>query len=116
MTHTLRSATAHGAMQRAVQSAHRAEEEGLPGVTVFAGFASSDTLAPCLGVVAMADGAITPAVRCVERIARCLGEPLARAVVECDGRGVTSSDYGLFPFGHVKRPVYPFDPDTRWPC
>ncbi len=36
-------------------------------------------------------------------------EPLAVALVECDSPGVTSSDYGLFPFSRVKRPVYPLD-------
>ncbi|MBP7491490.1 MAG: MlrC C-terminal domain-containing protein, partial [Rhodoferax sp.] len=36
-------------------------------------------------------------------------EPLAHALVECDSAGVTSSDYALFPFVHVKRPVFPLD-------
>jgi microcystin degradation protein MlrC len=36
-------------------------------------------------------------------------EPLAHALVECDSAGVTSSDYSLFPFVHVKRPVFPLD-------
>ena len=303
LTHTLRSATAQGAMQHAVAAARRAEEAGLLGVTIFAGFALSDTAAPCLSVVAMADGDTARAAECAARIARdawtdrggfvyeseplhdsigrakalagapgsgpvllldhgdncmsggtcddmdvlraaleqgldgilagplcdpeavarmaeagrgtrlavhignkrplaslgirkeplvlegvvqavsdgrftiegpiytgqtvtmgrtvlfdtgrarlvitertqepldlgvftCVGEnatrcrflllksrmycrpvfePLARAVVECDGRGVTSSDYGLFPFRRVERPVYPLDPDTEWP-
>ena len=35
--------------------------------------------------------------------------PLASAVVECDSRGVTSSDYSLFRFGRVRRPIYPLD-------
>jgi microcystin degradation protein MlrC len=35
--------------------------------------------------------------------------PLASALVECDSRGVTSSDYALFPFRHVRRPIYPLD-------
>lgn len=38
--------------------------------------------------------------------------PLARGFVECDSRGVTSSDYSLFPFAKVARPVYPLEPDT----
>lgn len=38
-----------------------------------------------------------------------LGE-LARQVVECDGIGVTTSDYGLLRFSRVRRPVYPLDP------
>jgi microcystin degradation protein MlrC len=37
-------------------------------------------------------------------------EPLAQALVECDSPGVTSSDYALFPFKHVLRPVFPLDP------
>ena len=32
-------------------------------------------------------------------------------IVECDGVGVTSSEYGLFPFAKVERPAYPLDPD-----
>ena len=35
--------------------------------------------------------------------------PMSAALVECDSPGVTSSDYGLFPFSRVKRPVYPLD-------
>ncbi len=40
--------------------------------------------------------------------------PLAKAVVECDGGGVTSSDYSRFPYRKLSRPVYPFDLDTTW--
>ena len=36
-------------------------------------------------------------------------EPLSAALVECDSPGVTSSDYSLFPFGKVHRPVFPLD-------
>ena len=35
--------------------------------------------------------------------------PLAQGLVECDSPGVTSSDYSLFPFSKVVRPVYPLD-------
>lgn len=35
--------------------------------------------------------------------------PITAALVECDSPGVTSSDYGLFPFARVQRPVYPLD-------
>jgi microcystin degradation protein MlrC len=35
--------------------------------------------------------------------------PLSSGLVECDSRGVTSSDYKLFPFRHVRRPIYPLD-------
>ncbi len=36
--------------------------------------------------------------------------PIAKGVVECDGVGVTSSDYGLMRFRKVRRPIYPLDP------
>ena len=36
--------------------------------------------------------------------------PLARAVVECAGEGVCTSDYSQLKFGRVRRPVYPLDP------
>lgn len=36
--------------------------------------------------------------------------PLSAALIECDSAGVTSSDYTLFPFQNVHRPVYPLDP------
>jgi microcystin degradation protein MlrC len=35
--------------------------------------------------------------------------PMASAVIECDSRGVTSSDYSLFRFSRVRRPIYPLD-------
>ena len=35
--------------------------------------------------------------------------PLAVGLVECDSRGVTSSDYSLFRFENLKRPVFPLD-------
>ncbi|MEI7446990.1 MAG: M81 family metallopeptidase [Burkholderiales bacterium] len=34
---------------------------------------------------------------------------LAREVVECAGMGVTTSDYSLLKFEHVRRPVFPLD-------
>jgi len=39
--------------------------------------------------------------------------PIASGLVECDSRGVTSSDYSLFRFEHVRRPIYPLDADTQ---
>ena len=36
--------------------------------------------------------------------------PLARDVIECDGAGVTTSDYSLLKFTRVRRPVFPLDP------
>ncbi|MCH9012589.1 MAG: M81 family metallopeptidase [Proteobacteria bacterium] len=38
--------------------------------------------------------------------------PIARHIVECDGVGVTSSDYGLFDFRKLVRPAYPLDPEA----
>lgn len=40
--------------------------------------------------------------------------PIAKGYVECDSIGVTSSNYDLFPFKNVVRPVYPLDPDIQW--
>ena len=39
--------------------------------------------------------------------------PLARAVVECAGEGVCTSDYSQLRFSRVRRPAYPLDPDAR---
>jgi microcystin degradation protein MlrC len=35
--------------------------------------------------------------------------PISAGLVECDSPGVTSSDYALFPFERLARPLYPFD-------
>lgn len=35
--------------------------------------------------------------------------PIAKAIVECNGEGVTSSDYSLFPYSKLQRPVFPLD-------
>jgi microcystin degradation protein MlrC len=35
--------------------------------------------------------------------------PISSGLVECDSRGVASSDYTLFHFKHVRRPIYPLD-------
>jgi microcystin degradation protein MlrC len=35
--------------------------------------------------------------------------PLSSALVECDSGGVTTSNYSLFPFRKVRRPIYPLD-------
>jgi microcystin degradation protein MlrC len=42
--------------------------------------------------------------------ARPVFEQLSSALVECDSRGVTSSDLGLFAFKNLSRPVVPLDP------
>ncbi|MGO4852851.1 M81 family metallopeptidase [Phaeovulum sp. W22_SRMD_FR3] len=38
-------------------------------------------------------------------------EPLAKATIECASSGVTGSDYDLFSFKKLARPIYPLDPD-----
>jgi microcystin degradation protein MlrC len=40
--------------------------------------------------------------------------PIARGLVECDSRGVTSSDYGLFNFKAMRRPIFPLDADAAF--
>ena len=40
--------------------------------------------------------------------------PISAGLVECDSRGVCSSDYGLFRFAKLRRPVYPLDPQAAW--
>lgn len=41
-------------------------------------------------------------------------EPLARSAIDCASLGVTSSDYRLFPYAKLRRPIYPLDPDYHW--
>jgi microcystin degradation protein MlrC len=38
-------------------------------------------------------------------------KPIAKKIVECNGIGVTGSDYGQFNFEKVRRPIFPFDFD-----
>jgi microcystin degradation protein MlrC len=40
--------------------------------------------------------------------------PIAKALVECDGGGVTGADHTRFPYTKLTRPVYPFDENTTW--
>jgi len=39
--------------------------------------------------------------------------PLAKAVVECAGEGVCTSDYSQLRFARVRRPVFPLDPGAQ---
>jgi microcystin degradation protein MlrC len=39
--------------------------------------------------------------------------PIARHIVECDGVGVTTSDYSQLKFEKVRRPIYPLDIDAK---
>jgi microcystin degradation protein MlrC len=40
--------------------------------------------------------------------------PISGGLVECDSRGVCSSDYGLFRFTRLRRPIYPLDPQAAY--
>ncbi|VVD68250.1 microcystin degradation protein MlrC [Pandoraea horticolens] len=40
--------------------------------------------------------------------------PISAGLVECDSDGVTSSNYALFPFSHLNRPVYPLDREVKF--
>ena len=35
--------------------------------------------------------------------------PIAKGVVYCDGVGVASSDWRMFNYEHLRRPIYPLD-------
>jgi microcystin degradation protein MlrC len=70
LTHTLRSATAEGAMKRAVDAARAAEAEGMLAVSVLSGFSLADIAAPCISVVVVGDGDRAAADAVAERIAR----------------------------------------------
>jgi microcystin degradation protein MlrC len=113
MGHTLRSTTLSGAMQAAVEMARAAEADGVPAVTVFAGFALSDIPAPCISVVAtgrQGDAGEQAAQAAADRIAAMIwarradfiyeSEPLvqslARAKALADGatRPVLLLDHG----------------------
>jgi microcystin degradation protein MlrC len=87
MSHTLRSTTLAGAMQRAVEAARAAERDGIPAVSVFAGFSLADIEAPCVSVVvtgvATASGA-QAAQAVADRIAGQIWEDRARFVYESE--------------------------------
>jgi microcystin degradation protein MlrC len=40
-------------------------------------------------------------------------EPLAKHIVMVSGPGTCTSDYGLFPWKTLRRPIYPLDPETQ---
>jgi len=37
-------------------------------------------------------------------------KPIAAAIVECQGEGVTNADLSVYPYTKLKRPIYPLDP------
>ncbi|MBB3007830.1 M81 family metallopeptidase [Cupriavidus alkaliphilus] len=69
ITHTLRSRTDEGAMQRAVALAREAERDGMLAVSVLAGFGLADIAAPCLSVIVVGDGDQAKADEVASRIA-----------------------------------------------
>jgi microcystin degradation protein MlrC len=40
-------------------------------------------------------------------------KPIAKHIVECNGTGVTGSDYSQFKFEKIRRPIFPLDPDAQ---
>ncbi|MGE0714167.1 MAG: M81 family metallopeptidase [Alphaproteobacteria bacterium] len=42
--------------------------------------------------------------------------PIARGIVYCAGVGVATSDLSLFRFERLRRPIWPLDPDARYPA
>lgn len=93
LTHTLKSATADGAMKRAVDAARAAErEDGVLSVSVLSGFSLADIAAPCISVVVVANGERAKAQEVANRIARQIWDaredfvyrsaPLAESVSE----------------------------------
>jgi microcystin degradation protein MlrC len=85
MSHTLRSTTLGGAMARAVAASQQAERDGVPALTVFAGFSLADIPAPCVSVVATVEA--TPAGEeqasaALERIAQQIWEERAGYVYD----------------------------------
>src|SRR5579871_1644945 len=70
LTHTLRSASADGAMKRAIDAARAAEADGMLAVSVLAGFSLADIPAPCISVVVVSNGERAAAEAVAERIER----------------------------------------------
>ena len=46
---------------------------------------------------------------------RAAFEPIARAIVEVDAPGLSSSNLTRFDFKRIRRPIFPLDPDTTYP-
>lgn len=40
--------------------------------------------------------------------------PFSKGYVDCNGIGVTTSDYSAFDYKRLRRPIYPFDTDATW--
>jgi microcystin degradation protein MlrC len=46
---------------------------------------------------------------------RAAFEPIAREIIEVDAPGLSSSNLARFDFQRIRRPIFPLDPDTRYP-
>ena len=102
MSHTLRSTTLQGAMLRAVDAARAQEAEGMPAVSVFAGFSLADIEAPFISVVAtgLADDPATAQVA-ADRIAASIwsartefvydSEPLTESLLRAQALAIGAS-------------------------
>lgn len=102
MSHTLRSTTLQGAMLRAVDAARAQEAEGMPAVSVFAGFSLADIEAPFISVVVtgLADDPAT-AQAAADRIAASIwsartefvydSEPLTESLLRAQALAIGAS-------------------------
>ena len=84
VTHTLRSNTGEGAMQRAVAAARQAEADGMLAVSVLAGFGLADIAAPCLSVLVVADGGQAAAQAAADKLAAQIWAERAGFVYESE--------------------------------
>lgn len=85
MGHTLRSTTLEGAMLRAVDAARAAEADGVPAVSVFAGFSLADIEAPFMSVVVTGLADAPEAAQAVaERIAAAIWQERAEFVYDSE--------------------------------
>lgn len=85
MGHTLRSTTLQGAMLHAVDAARAAEAEGMPAVSVFAGFSLADIEAPCMSVVVTGHADDPGAAQAVaDRIAAAIWQERAEFVYDSE--------------------------------
>lgn len=41
-------------------------------------------------------------------------EPISRTIIEVDAPGAANPNLDRFTFNHVRRPIWPLDPDTEW--
>jgi microcystin degradation protein MlrC len=46
---------------------------------------------------------------------RAAFEPIASQVILVEGPGITGADLSRLSFAHVRRPIWPLDPDLEWP-